>query len=64
MKNNFFYLIILLFSSTNIFAQDKNEKTLDSINVVHVVGVAVEKESPIDGAIIRLMGLLLPSHYF
>jgi hypothetical protein len=56
MKNNLFYLIsfLFLYANTNSSAQVAPEKKQDSLSVVHVVGVAVEKEIPIDGAIIRL----------
>ncbi len=54
MKNKIYYLLIILFTNTNIFSQEKNEKIQDSVNFVHVVGIAVEKEIPIDGTIIRL----------
>lgn len=56
MKNNLFYLtsILFLFTNTNAAAQNATEKIPDSLNVVHVVGVAVENTIPIDGAIIRL----------
>ena len=57
MKNAGIQLTIILFfiiQSTTIFAQKKQVKDRDTTVCLQVIGLAVEKDIPIDGAIVKL----------
>ena len=56
MKNAILFSFILFITMQNVlvFAQEKTEKANDTITCLRVIGLAMEKENPLDGAIVKL----------